>query len=129
VKDTVYDKLSRREREMMDLLYARGRATAAEVRESMASPPSYSAVRATLRVLEDKGFVRHEVERGTYVFVPTIPRTNVSRSALKRVVATFFDDSLEQTVAALLDVKGTKLPAEERERLMKLIRRAEEEQR
>lgn len=129
MKDTVYDKLSRREREMMDLLYARGRATAAEVRESMASPPSYSAVRATLRVLEDKGFVRHEVERGTYVFVPTIPRTNVSRSALKRVVATFFDDSLEQTVAALLDVKGTKLPAEERERLMKLIRRAEEEQR
>lgn len=129
MKAEVYSKLSRREREMMDVIYARGRATAAEVRQAMASPPSYSAVRATLRVLEDKGFLRHEAERGVYVYLPTIPRIDASRSALKRVVQTFFDDSIEQTMAALLDVKRTRLTAKERARLIELIRRAEEEER
>src|SRR3954454_14774497 len=95
--------LSRRERQIMDVIYRRGRATAAEVLEDMPDPPSYSAVRAMLRLLEEKGHVRHEQDGPRYVFLPTVHRDRASRSALTHVVRTFFDGSPTDAMAALLD--------------------------
>src|SRR5262245_36184808 len=88
--------LSRRERQIMDLLFQRGRATAAEVRAGLPDPPSYSAVRAMLRVLEEKGHVRHAQEGQRYVYLPRLARERAKRSALRHVVKTFFDGSAEQ---------------------------------
>ena len=96
-------KLSRRERQIMDSIYRRGRATAAEVLEDLPDPPSYSAVRALLRLLEEKGHVRHEQDGPRYVFLPTVTRDRARKSALKHVVRTFFDGSPTDAVAALLD--------------------------
>src|SRR3954466_11091420 len=89
--------LSRRERQIMEVIYRRGQATAAEVMEEMPDPPSYSAVRAMLRVLEEKGHLRHDQQGPRYVFLPTVPRDKARRSALKQLVRTFFDGSAEQT--------------------------------
>src|SRR5207253_2851751 len=97
------DPLSRRERQLMDIIYARGEATAAEVVDALPDPPSYSAVRALLRILEDKGHLRHRSDGPRYVFAPTQPRASASRSALKRVLHTFFEGSLSSAVAALVD--------------------------
>lgn len=119
--------LSRRERQIMDVIYQRGQATAAEVAEAIPDPPSYSAVRALLRILEDKGFLRHEQQGLRYVFLPTVKRASARRSALKGLVRTFFDGSVEQTVAALLDQQ--KLSPEELDRLADLIDRARKEER
>jgi BlaI family penicillinase repressor len=119
--------LSRRERQIMDVIYARGQATAAEVAETIPDPPSYSAVRALLRILEEKGYLRHEQQGLRYVFIPTVRRNSARRSALKGVVHTFFGGSVEQTVAALLGQQ--KLSPDELERLSALIdkaRKAEE---
>src|SRR5256885_10772649 len=102
-------QLSRREREIMDVIYRTGRATAAEVLDQLAEPPSYSAVRALLRVLEEKGHLRHEEDGPRYVFVPTVPRERARASALRRVLHTFFDGSTEQAVAALLDLMAQKI--------------------
>ncbi|HLZ44621.1 MAG TPA: BlaI/MecI/CopY family transcriptional regulator [Gemmatimonadales bacterium] len=120
-------KLSRREREIMDVIYRSGRATAAEVLEQLADPPSYSAVRALLRVLEDKGHLRHEADGPRYVFVPTVPRERARQSALRQLLHTFFDGSTEQAVAALLDLASTKLSDAELERLSRLIADARKE--
>lgn len=114
-------QLTRREREIMDVIYRTGRASAAEVLEQLADPPSYSAVRALLRVLEDKGHVRHEEDGPRYVFVPTVPRERARQSALRQLVHTFFDGSTEQAVAALLDLSATRLSDEELARLSQLI--------
>ncbi len=119
--------LSRRERQIMDILYQRGRATAAEVRQDLPNRPSYSAVRAMLRVLEEKGHVRHEEEALRYVYLPTVPREKAKRSALKHMLNTFFDGSAEQAVAALLDVSTAKLSPEELDRLAQLIEKAKKE--
>ena len=108
----------------MDVLYRRGRATAAEVREEMPEPPGYSAVRAMLRVLEAKGHIRHEEEALRYVFIPTASRALVTRSALAHMVATFFEGSRERAVAALLDGN---LSHEELDRLAVLIESAKRE--
>src|SRR5215216_4794644 len=113
--------LSRRERQMMDILYARGRATAAEIQEAMPDAPTYSAVRAKLRVLEEKGHIRHQEQDLRYVFLPTLPREKVKYSALRHIIDTFFDGSTEQTVAALLDSRSTRLSNEELDRLSRLI--------
>src|SRR3954471_7185615 len=118
--------LSRRERQIMDVIYRRGRATAAEVLEDMPDPPSYSAVRAMLRLLEEKGHVRHEQDGPRYVFLPTVHRDRASRSALTHVVRTFFDGSASDAVAALLNESG-KLTNEELDRLAAMIDRAREE--
>ena len=99
-------QLSRRERQIMDILYQRGRATAGEVHRSLPDRPSYSAVRAKLKVLEEKGHVRHEEEALRYVYVPTVAREKAKRSALKHMLETFFDGSAEQAVAALLDIRA-----------------------
>src|SRR3954454_18922271 len=101
--------LSRRERQIMDVIYRRGRATAAEVLEGLPDPPSYSAVRAMLRVLEEKGHLRHASQGPRYLFMPTVPREKARRSALKQLVQTFFDGSTEQAVAALLDLSSRAL--------------------
>jgi BlaI family transcriptional regulator, penicillinase repressor len=118
------DPLSRRERQMMDILYHRGRATAAEIHLSLPDPPSYSAVRAKLRVLEEKGHVRHEEESLRYVYVPTVPRDRAKRSAMKHLVETFFEGSAERAVAALLDLSASKLSPQELDRLAGLIAQA-----
>jgi len=119
--------LSRRERQIMDILFQRGKASAAEVREAMADAPSYSAVRAMLRVLEEKGHVKHQSEGLKYVFTPTAPREKAKRSAVKHLVETFFNDSPEQIVAALLDVSSRKLTAEEVNRMAEMIEKAKKE--
>jgi predicted transcriptional regulator len=119
--------LSRRERQIMDVIYARGRATAQEVTENIPDPPSYSAVRALLRVLEDKGHLRHEQDGPRYVFLPVVTRERASQSALRQLVRTFFDDSASQTMAALLDLKSRQLDDSELDRLAQLIERARKE--
>jgi len=120
-------ELSRRERQIMDLLYQRGRATAAEVQAELPDPPGYSAVRAMLRVLEDKGHVRHQQDGPRYVYVPKVARDRAKRTALRHVVRTFFDGSTEQLVAALLDDGSTQLSEGELDRLADLIARARKE--
>jgi predicted transcriptional regulator len=120
-------KLSRRERQIMDVLYKKGRATVAEVHEAIPDPPSYSAVRAMLRVLEEKNHVRHEEKDLRYVFVPVVPRDKARRSAVRHLLDTFFDGSPEQAVATLLDVSAAELSQDELDRLATLIEQARKE--
>lgn len=108
----------------MDVVYRRGQVTVADVREELPDPPSYSAVRAMLRRLEDKGHLEHSEEGARYVYQATVPRDSVSGSALERVLSTFFDDSPSKTVAALLDLKGEDLSDRELDELAELIERA-----
>jgi predicted transcriptional regulator len=119
--------LSRRERQIMDILYQRGKASAADVLEAIEDPPSYSAVRAMLRVLEEKGHVKHQAEGLKYVYVPTVARDKAKRSAVKHVMETFFNGSPEQIVAALLDVASTRLTSEELDRMSQMIEKAKKE--
>jgi len=119
--------LSRRERQIMDVLHARSQATAAEVRAALPSPPGYSAVRALLSILEEKGHVRHRREGARYVYVPRTSPEIARRSALKRVVSTFFQGSVSQAMAALLDTADTELSNTELTRLQQLIKKARKE--
>lgn len=116
--------LSRRERQIMDILYQLGRATAAEVGKSLPGEPSDSTVRTQLRVLEAKGHIRHEEDGQRYVYVPVVPRRVVSKSALKHVVNTFFDGSIEKVVAALLGPDGATLSEDELNRIAGIVARA-----
>src|SRR5687768_9908640 len=116
--------LSRRERQIVDILYREGRATAAEVQAALPDPPSYSAVRAMLRILEDKGHVRHEQDGPRYVYLPTVARDNAKRSALRHMLRTFFDGSTEQAISALLDESSTRLSDRELDRLARMIDQA-----
>ena len=116
--------LSRRERQIMDVLFQRGEATAAEVRDGMPDAPSYSAVRAQLRILEDKGHVTHEQDGPRYVYRPTVTKESATRSALNHLVDTFFNGSAEQAMAALLDDSTDQLSDRELDRLEDLIRQA-----
>lgn len=111
----------------MDILYKEGRATAAEVLERMPDPPSYSAVRAMLRILEEKGHIGHKQDGPRYVFVPTVGRDTARRSALRHLLHTFFDNSAEKAMAALLDESQDKLSGEELDRLADLIAQAKKE--
>jgi predicted transcriptional regulator len=119
--------LSRRERQIMDILYQRGRATAGEIHEALPDAPTYSAVRAKLRVLEEKGHVRHQEEALRYVYVPTVARDTARRSALRHMVSTFFEGSVEQAVAALVDLSTSNLSREELDRISNLIEEAKKE--
>src|SRR5215207_9597883 len=121
--------LSKRERQIMDALYKHGRATASEVMAALPGSPSYSTVRTQLRVLEGKGHVTHEVDGVRYVYTPTLARRTARRSALKHLVDTFFDGSSAQVVAALLGGDGSRVSAEELDRIEVLVRRAREEER
>ena len=105
----------------MDVIYKCGRATVAEVMERLDNPPSYSAVRAHLRILEEKGALRHEQEGQKYVFLPTITREKAKQSALKRMLHVFFNDSTEAAVVALLDISQTRMTDEDWDRLASLI--------
>ena len=100
MNNSSHRNLSRREREIMDILYVKRKASASEIREAMPEAPSYSAVRATLRVLEEKGQIQHKEENLRYVFLPATPREKAARGALKHLVETFFDQSAEQVVSA-----------------------------
>ena len=119
--------LSRRERQIMDAVYQLGQATAAEVLDMIPEPPGYSAVRAMLRLLEEKGYLRHKQDGPRYLYLPTVTRDRARRSALKQVLQTFFDGSTEQAVAALLDLSRAKLSEEELDRLSRMIDEARKE--
>lgn len=119
--------LSRRERQIMEILYQRGQASAAEVLGALEDPPSYSAVRALLRVLEEKGHVRHQAQGLKYVYVPVVAREKAKRSAMKHLVETFFADAPEQAVASLLDVSSRRLTNEELDRMAEMIEKARRE--
>lgn len=108
----------------MDILYKRGRASAAEIHQALPDAPTYSAVRAKLRVLEEKGHIRHHEQDLRYVFVPTLPREQAKHSALRHMIETFFEGSTEQAVAALLDSSSARLSANELDRLSELIEKA-----
>ena len=116
-----HQDVSRRERQILDILYQNGRATAAEVQAGLPEPPSYSAVRALLRILEEKGHVRHEQDGPRYIYLPTVARDNAQRSALRHILQTFFDGSAEQAISALLGDASAKLSRAELDRLARLI--------
>jgi predicted transcriptional regulator len=119
--------LSRRERQIMDILHARGAASAFEVQAALPDPPSYSAVRALLRILEEKGHLKHRTEGAKYVYLPRVSPQAARRSALRRLVGTFFAGSVSQTVAALLQGADTRLSEQELEKLEQLIQQARKE--
>jgi predicted transcriptional regulator len=119
-----YLNLSNRERQIMDILYRSGQATAAEVQSQLPDPPSYSAVRATLRILEEKGHVQHDQDGPRYIFRPAVTRDKATRSAVRHLVRTFFNGSAEQAVATLLDESSSKLSEDELARLAGIIDKA-----
>jgi predicted transcriptional regulator len=121
--------LSRRERQIMDVLFARGRATGQEIQEGLPDKPNYSSVRTILRVLERKGYVRHVEEKLRYVYEPTVARETARRSALQRLIQTFFDGSAKEAAAALLDPAAFHLTEEELKDLGRLVDRAKKERR
>jgi predicted transcriptional regulator len=116
--------LTRRERQIMDVLFRRGRATAAEVMEELPGTPSYSTVRTQLRVLEEKGHARHEEEGIRYVYMPAVRLHTARKTALKHLVDTFFDGSSEKAVAALLGGEASRVSPEELDRIAELIAKA-----
>jgi predicted transcriptional regulator len=119
--------LSRRERQIMDIVYRLGEATAADVQRELGDPPSYSAVRTFLRILEEKGHLRHKEAGPRYVYLPRVPREKARRSALRGLLRNFFDDSRESLVAELLDDGVSRLSPEELDNLAGLIERAKKE--
>jgi BlaI family transcriptional regulator, penicillinase repressor len=119
--------LSRRERQIMDALYKLEAATVGEVMDLMPDPPSYSAVRATLRVLEDKGHVTHRQDGPRYLYVPTVPRDKAQSNALQHMVGTFFGGSVEQAVMALLSLPETRMSDKDLAKLADKVREAEQE--
>ena len=118
--------LSRRERQIMDILFARGRATGQEIQAGLPDEPNYSSVRTILRVLERKGYVRHSEEGLRYVYEPTVARETARRSALQRLIRTFFDGSAKEAVAALLDPSAFHLSEEELKDLARIVERAQD---
>ncbi|MEO8194709.1 MAG: BlaI/MecI/CopY family transcriptional regulator [Gemmatimonadales bacterium] len=119
--------LSRRERQIMDILYRLGSGTAAEVQQNLPEAPSYSAVRALLRILEDKGHLKHAYDGPRYVYAPIVSRPVAQKSALKQMVKTFFGGSTSNAVAALLDMSASDLSETELNRLAKLVEQAKRE--
>lgn len=122
MKKKLYDKLSMRERQIMDVIHRMGEATAAQVQDAIPDPPSYSAVRALLTVLQDKGLLKHGKRGRAYVYRPIMSQQKVRESALKHVVQTFFDGSVASVVTSLVNSSDKKLSDEEFERLEKLVR-------
>jgi predicted transcriptional regulator len=125
---TLHHVLSRRERQIMDILYRLGRATAGDILKELSGEPSDSTVRTQLRVLESKGHVRHEEEGPRYIYLPVVPRRAVRKSALRHLVDTFFDGSAEKVVAALLGGEAARLTDEELDRIADLVAKAKKEE-
>jgi predicted transcriptional regulator len=123
----ILKNLSRRERQIMDIVYEMNEATVAQVLELIPDPPSYSSIRALLRVLEDKGHLKHTQQGPRYIYSPTLPRKEASQNALKHILKTFFDNSTEDIVAALLNISEEDLSEEEYKRLFKMIKKAQTE--
>jgi predicted transcriptional regulator len=119
--------LSRRERQIMDFLYERGRASVGDVMEGIADPPSYSAVRAMLRTLEEKGHVTHIEDGRAYIYEPRVQKEAAREGALSHLLKTFFDGSAEKAVAALLDMKASQLSRAELDRVAALVNQAKVE--
>ena len=126
-KPAIHATLARRERQIMDILFRRGRATAAEVMDELPGTPSYSTVRTQLRVLEEKGHVRHEEDGVRFVYMPAVARHAARKSALRHVVDTFYDGSAEKAVAALLGGEGARLTGEQIDRIAEMIAKARKE--
>ena len=124
MKKSMRPNLSRREREIMDILYSHERMTAVEVMNSLSGKPHYSTVRTQLRVLEGKGYVRHEEENLRYVYLPAVPRNEVGQSALKQLVDAFYDGSTENVVAALLGAEGSRLSKDKLDRIAEMVEQA-----
>lgn len=120
-------QLGRRERQIMDAVYRRGQASVADVLAELPDPPSYSSVRAMLGLLEDKGYLRHRQQGLKYVYIPADDTSKVRNSALEHMVRTFFGGSPERAVAALLEMRDTRLSAKEKQYLAQLIKKAEQE--
>jgi len=127
MRATARPALARRERQIMDLVYRLGRASVGEVHAGLPDSPSYSTVRALLRVLETKGHLRHEVDGPRYVYVPTVTRERARESALRQIVTTFFDGSSAAAAAALLDLSDSPLDQTELKRLAALVAQAKKE--
>ncbi len=125
--DEKHLELGRRERQIMDVIYRRGKASVAEVRAEIPDPPSYSAVRAMLGFLEDKGYLRHEQQGLKYVYLPALDTRRVRDSALKHMVKTFFGGSPEQAMAALLELSDSRLSARDKQYLSQMIKKAQKE--
>jgi predicted transcriptional regulator len=123
-----HETLTRRERQIMDILYKRGRATAGEVMEDLPGNPHDSTVRTQLRILEGKGHVTHDEHGLRYVYMPAVPRRAARKSALRHLVDTFFDGSAEQVVAAVLGGEGSKLSDQELDRIADLVAKARKEE-
>jgi BlaI family transcriptional regulator, penicillinase repressor len=121
------DPLSRRERQVMNIIYAKGRATATEIHAALPDPPTFSATRAIIRTLEEKGHIRHEEQGLKYIYLPVVPADKARRSALSNVVATFFQGSPSRLLATLLDSSASKISDEELRELEDLIRKARQE--
>ncbi len=127
MKKKPFTHMSRRERQIMDIIYQKGEATAAEIRNLLPDPPSYSSVRALLRVLENKGFLKHKEQGPRYIYSPTIALDKAKISALRHLMQTFFDDSAERVFASLLNIKGVKLTDKELKKMIHLIEKARKE--
>ena len=128
MKNKLITNLSRRERQIMDIIYQKGEATVAEVRKLLLDPPSYSSVRALMSVLKKKGYLKHKEQGRRYIYYPTIALDRVKSSALKHLMETFFDDSAERVMAALLNIRGVDLSKKELERMARLIEEAKKEE-
>ena|SRR2546423_1564159 len=123
----IHNELGRRERQIMDVIYRLGRASVAEVRKNLPDPPTYSAVRAMLGFLEDKGLLRHEREGMRYIYLPTVDARQARHSALQHMVKTFFNGSPAQAAAALMEMNDKQLSADEIKRLSEAIKKAKQE--
>src|SRR5260221_14629731 len=126
-KSSTHTSLTRRERQIMDVLYRRSRATAADVMAELPGEPNYSTVRTQLRVLEEKGHVHHEEQGLRYIYAPALARHAARKSALRHLVETFFDGSAEKTVAALLGGDASKLSEDELRRIAEIVTKARKE--
>ncbi len=124
MKKNWLNDLSRRERQIIEIIYLKSSASVSDVVSQMTNPPSYSAVRAFMGILEDKGHLKHKKVGAKYIYSPTRARNNTRKSALKTVFKTFFDSSVEKTVAALLDISDSKLSDEDFEKFLKLIKKS-----
>jgi predicted transcriptional regulator len=126
-KNSKDGELSRRERQIMDALYRLRRASAAEIREALAHPPSYTAVRTHLTILHEKGHITYECDGTRYIYEPVVPREEMAKNAIERVLQTFFDNSVEKVVQTLLDRDETQISTEQLDRLVRIIEHARKE--
>ncbi|MCX7773005.1 MAG: BlaI/MecI/CopY family transcriptional regulator, partial [Clostridia bacterium] len=126
--DRLLEGLSRRERQIMDIVYRHGSVSAAEVQEELADDPSYSTVRALMRILEEKGFLKHKCDGQKYIYSPAVSKKNAMKQAVSDLLKTFFNNSVEQAVSALLESDASKLKNSDYDRLSQLIEKARKEE-